>query len=213
VFGNSTFLSSNTFGIGPKKSTKFLLFLPEKVFMNFLDLVKIRQSVRSYDPERPVEKEKLDRCLEALRLAPSACNAQPWKIILVDDPELKEKIAKAAASYVLGFNKFAPQAPVLAVMVREEPNLTSKLGTILKNKPYTLMDIGIAVEHFCLQAASEGLGTCIMGWFDEPAVKKLLQIPRNKRTELIISIGYPAKPDIRQKIRKPLETICSYNRY
>ncbi len=181
--------------------------------MNFLDLVKIRQSVRSYDPERPVEKEKLDRCLEALRLAPSACNAQPWKIILVDDPELKEKIAKAAASYVLGFNKFARQAPVLAVMVREEPNLTSKLGTILKNKPYTLMDIGIAVEHFCLQAASEGLGTCIMGWFDEPAVKKLLQIPRNKRTELIISIGYPAKPDIRQKIRKPLETICSYNRY
>lgn len=181
--------------------------------MDFLDLVRTRQSVRSYDPDRPVEKEKIDRCLEALRLAPSACNAQPWKIILIDDPELKEKIAKAAASYVLGFNKFARQAPVLAVVVREEPNLTSKLGTILKNKPYTLMDIGIAVEHFCLQATSEGLGTCIMGWFDEPEVKKLLGIPRNKRAELIIAIGYPAKSEIRTKIREPVDTICSYNRY
>lgn len=181
--------------------------------MDFLELVQTRQSIRSYDPDRPVEREKLDRCMEALRLAPSACNAQPWKIIIVDDPELKNKIAKAAASYILGFNRFARQTPVLAVVVREEPNLTSKLGTILKNKPYTLMDIGIAVEHFCLQATAEGLGTCIMGWFDEPAVQKLLGIPRNKRTELIIAIGYPAKHEIRQKIRKPIETICSFNKY
>ena len=81
----------------------------------------------------------------------------------------------------------------IVVLVREEPNLTSKLGTVLKDKPYTLMDIGIAAEHFCLQAASEGLGTCILGWFDEPKVKELLGIPKKKRAELIITTRIPVK--------------------
>jgi nitroreductase len=181
--------------------------------MDFIELVKKRQSVRTYDPDRPVEKEKLDRCIEALRLAPSACNAQPWKLVVVDDPELKTRVADAAAAKWLGFNNFTKDAQVIVVIVREEPNLTSKLGTVLKNKPYTIMDIGIAVEHFCLQAASENLGTCIIGWFDEPAVKKLLGIPARKRAELIITLGYPAKHETRKKIRKPVEEICSYNRY
>ncbi len=181
--------------------------------MDFLELVKTRQSTRSYDPDRSVEREKVERCIEALRLAPSACNAQPWKLVIVDDPELKAAVARAAASKLLGFNHFSKQAPVLVVVVREEPNLTSKLGSVLKDKPYTLMDIGIAVEHFCLQATAEGLGSCIMGWFDELAVKKLLGIPKNKRAELILSLGYPAKPDIRQKIRKPVQEICSFNMY
>jgi nitroreductase len=181
--------------------------------MDFLELVKKRQSVRSYDMERPVEKEKLDRCIEALRLAPSACNAQPWKLVIVDDPEIKMKVADAASAKWLGFNKFTTQARVLVVLVREDPNLTSKLGTVLKDKPYTIMDIGIAAAHFCLQAASEGLGTCILGWFDEPAVKKVLDIPKRKRAELIITVGYPAKEVIREKIRKPLEEVVSYNKY
>ncbi len=181
--------------------------------MTFLELISKRQSTRAYDPTRPVEAEKIERCIEALRLAPSACNAQPWKIVVVTDPELKNKVAEAATSKLLGFNKFTSQVPVLVVLVREEPNLTSKLGTVLKDKPYTLMDVGIAAEHFCLQATEEGLGTCIMGWFDEPKVKELLGIPKKKRAELIISLGYPAKSDIRQKIRKPTEQICSFNKY
>jgi nitroreductase len=181
--------------------------------MDFLELVKTRQSTRSYDPGKPVEKDKLERCIEALRLAPSACNAQPWKLIIVDDPKLRAEVARASASKLLGFNQFSKQAPILVVVVREEPNLTSKLGSVLKDKPYTRMDIGIAVEHFCLQATAEGLGTCIMGWFDELAVKKLLGIPKNKRAELILSLGYPAKSEIRQKIRKPTEEICSFNKY
>lgn len=181
--------------------------------MDFLELVNTRQSCRLYDSSRPIEPEKLSRCIEAVRLAPSACNAQPWKLVIVDQPDLKNQIADAAQEKWLGFNRFPNQAPVLAVLVREEPNLTSKLGTILKNKPYTLMDVGIAAEHFCLQAAEEGLGTCIMGWFNEPRVKKLLNIPRNKRAELIITVGYPQKTDLRMKIRKPKEVMCSYNRY
>ena len=181
--------------------------------MDFLELAIQRQSCRSYDPGRMVEKEKLDRCIEALRLAPSACNAQPWKLVIVDNPELKRKIAKATDSTLLGFNHFTKDSPILVVVVREAPNLTSKLGTLLKDKPYTIMDIGIAVEHFCLQATSEGLGTCIMGWFNEKRVKELLNIPKNKRTELIIAVGYPASEELRQKIRKPMEKICSFNGY
>jgi nitroreductase len=181
--------------------------------MTFLELVSKRQSTRAYDPAKPVEAEKIERCIEALRLAPSACNAQPWKIVVVTDPELKNKVAEAAASKWLGFNKFTSQVPVLVVLVREEPNLTSKLGTVLKDKPYTLIDVGIAAGHFCLQATEEGLGTCIMGWFDESKVKELLGIPKKKRAELIISLGYPAKSEIRQKIRKSKEQICSFNKY
>ena len=181
--------------------------------MDFLNLASIRQSVRSYDPSRPVEKAKLHRCIEALRLAPYACNAQPWKLVVVDDPALKDRVAKAASSEWMGINEFLIQAPVLVVIVREEPNLTSRLGTFLKDKPFTVMDVGIAAEHFCLQAVSEGLGTCIVGWFNEEKVKKLLRIPKKKRAELIVSLGYPKKTEIREKIRKPVSEICSYNRY
>jgi len=181
--------------------------------MDFLELARNRQSIRTYDPDRPVEPEKLERCIEAVRLAPSACNSQPWKLVIVNDPDLKNRVAKAARSRILGFNHFSFQAPVLVAVVREAPNLTSKLGTLLKGKPYTLMDVGIAVEHFCLQAVEEGLGTCIMGWFDENTVKRLLDVPMNKRVELIIAVGYPGDPKIRSKTRKQTNEIRSFNKY
>jgi nitroreductase len=188
-------------------------FASKTICMDFLELVKHRQSVRSYDPARPIETGQLERCIEALRLAPSACNAQPWKLVIVNDPELKSKVAKAASAKLLGFNHFTEQAPVIVVLVREDPNLTSRLGTVLKDKPYTIMDVGIAAAHFCLQAASEGLGTCMIGWFDEAAVKKVLNIPNKKRADLIITLGYPLKDTIREKIRKRKEEIVSYNVY
>jgi nitroreductase len=181
--------------------------------MDFLELVQKRQSVRAYDASRPIEYDKLERCIEAVRLAPSACNAQPWKLVIVDDPDLRKKVAEAASAKWLGINHFTNQAQVLVVMVREDPNFTSKLGTVLKDKPYTIMDVGIAAAHFCLQAASEGLGTCIMGWFNETAVKKVLGIPKKKRAELIITLGYALKEEIREKTRKRTEEICSFNCY
>ncbi len=180
--------------------------------LDFLDLVKRRQSDRGYKPI-PVEKEKLDRCIEAARLSPSACNAQPWKFIVVDEPELKEKVAKLMVSKTLGFNHFSHQCPVLVIVVREAPNFTSKVGMVLKDKPYTTMDVGIATIQFCLQAKAEGLGTCIVGWFNEKAIKKLLGIPKSKQAELIISLGYPSSDEVREKIRKKTEDIVSYNKY
>ena len=179
---------------------------------DFLELAKSRQSVRAYT-DKAVEKDKIMRCLEAARVAPSACNAQPWKFIVVDDTELKNSIADATNNRVLPLNHFTKQAPVHVVVVREKPNFTSKMGEIIRNKTYTLIDVGIATVHFSLQAASEGLGTCILGWFNEKKVKELLNIPKNKRAELIITVGYPASDELRKKNRKNLKEICSYNSY
>ena len=179
----------------------------------FLEILVQRQSERGYS-DKPVEPEKLARCLEAARMAPSACNSQPWKFIVVDDPKLKDQIAGFTTSGPLvPMNHFTRQAPVLVVIVRESPNLTSKIGTLLKDKPYTLMDIGIVALQFCLQATAEGLGTCIMGWFNEKKVKEILHIPKSKRAELIITVGYPSSQTLRPKIRKNLDDICCYNKY
>ena len=179
---------------------------------NFLDLVSLRQSDRGY-LDKPVDNEAIKRCIEAARLAPSACNSQPWKFIVIDEPELKNEVAKATSDKILPLNHFTIQAPILVVVVREGANLSSKFGTIVKKKPYTLIDIGIATEHFCLQAASEGIGTCIIGWFNEKKVKKLLNIPERKRAELIITLGYRSKEELRKKIRKDFTDIVSYNKY
>ena len=109
----------------------------------------------------------MSRIIEAGRMAPSACNAQPWKFIVVTDPELVLRIAEAASAKLIGMNSFVAQAPVILVIVREKPNMSSKVGATIKNKDYSLIDIGIATENICLQAKAEGLGSCIIGWFDE----------------------------------------------
>lgn len=180
---------------------------------DFFKILTSRQSVRGYS-EQAVERGKLIRCLEAARLAPSACNAQPWKFIVVDEPSLKDELANyTTAGKLVPMNHFTKQAPILMVIVRENANFTSKIGSMLKDKAYPLMDVGIVALQFCLQATSEGLGTCILGWFNEEKVKHLLNIPKNKRAELIITVGYPSSPDIRPKIRKTMEEFCSYNGY
>jgi len=176
-----------------------------------LDLIKNRQSDRKYS-NKPVEKEKLDRVIEAGRMAPSACNAQPWKFIIVTDPDLIADVAKAASAPLLGMNTFVSQAPVQIVIVREKPNFTSKIGANIKDRDYSLIDIGIASENICLQAEAEGLGTCMLGWFDEPLVKKILGVPKDKRVELIITLGYSLS-DKREKRRKSAEDTVSYNKY
>ena len=173
--------------------------------MDFLQLVQARQSDRSYDKERPVEPEKLERILEAARLAPSACNAQPWKFVVITDKELAQKAGKAAAG--LGMNKFAKDAPVHILVVEESANITSLLGGKVKGKHFPLIDIGIVAAHIALAAEAEGLG-----WFDEKEIKQLTGIPASKRLLLDIVIGYPAK-EKRKKMRKPKEKVVSYNRY
>jgi nitroreductase len=176
-----------------------------------LDLIVSRQSDRKYS-DKPVEREKLERIIEAGRMSPSACNAQPWKFIVVDDPDLLRKVAEAASAKLLGMNSFVGQAPLMIVVIREQPNFSSKVGGTIKNKDYSLIDIGIASENICLQAKAEGLGSCMIGWFDEKLLRKILSIPRSKRVELIITLGYSLSEQ-REKKRKGSEVIISYNKY
>ncbi len=180
--------------------------------MDFLEFVSSRQSDRAFDPNRPVEKEKIERILEAARLAPSACNAQPWHMIVVDNPELKNKVADATSERILGMNHFTKQAPVHILLVEEKVNLTSGIGGWVKQKDYAQMDLGVVAAHIVLAAQAEGLGSCIVGWFNEPKMRELLSIPDSKRVWLDIIIGYSVQP-VRAKKRKAFNEIVSYNKY
>ena len=183
-------------------------------FVEFIKLVAIRKSVRRYDPGRVVEREKLELCLEAARLAPSACNAQPWRFVVIDDPPLRDSVAAHTFGRLVSFNRFAAQAPVLVVVVAEESRVVPKLGGLLKDTRYSLMDIGIAAEHFCLQAADGGLGTCMLGWFDESGIRRVLGIPASRRVALVMTVGYPADPDApRKRARKTIDEIRTFNAY
>ena len=180
--------------------------------MDFARLIMERESVRKYT-DRPVEKEKIERIMESCRMAPSACNSQPWRFVVVTDPELKNQVARATTGPATPINRFAPKAPVIVALVAEPPNWLSKIGSSIKDKDYYLMDIGIVADHFCLQAADLGLGSCMIGWFDEKKVRELLDIPKKRRIPLLITLGYPAKENPRKKIRKTPEKLYRYNRY
>lgn len=181
--------------------------------MDFSELVRLRQSVRRYQ-DRPVEPEKLQAIVEAFRLAPSASNSQPWTLIIVDDPPLKDKVARATFSPTITFNRFAPEAPVIAVLTVEKPRLITQIGGWMKQREFPLIDIGIAAEHFCLQATDLGLGTCLLGWFDEKVIKQLLNIPRSTRVALLITLGYAVEGyPLRPKARKDTDAMSRYNAY
>ena len=177
--------------------------------MEFSELARRRQSVREYK-DTPVEKAKLIQCIESARLSPSANNAQPWKFVVVDDPTLKEKVASAVSG--MGMNKHAHKAPVIVAIVVERRDVMSSVAGTVQNKDYSLLDIGIVANQFCLQATDIGLSTCIVGWFNEKEVKNVLNIPKGKKVPLIITVGYSDVP-VRDKKRKSIDEISSWNKY
>jgi nitroreductase len=158
-----------------------------------------------------VEREKLDLCLEAARLAPSACNAQPYKFIVIDEPALKEKFCAAAFSGVYSACKFAAAAPVLVAVVGDTGKFTAWMGNQVQGTDFRLVDIGIAAEHFALAAAEQGLGTCWLGWFGAKAAGKALGLPSGKKVEILLSLGYPDEAPA-PRPRKKTEDFRSYNK-
>lgn len=178
--------------------------------MDFVDLVRARYSLRKYS-DFPVAEEVVDKCLDAARLAPSACNSQPWSFIVARTPEKVESLAKAAFSGLYSMNTFAAKAPVLIAVITERSNYAAALGGLFRGIQYSLMDVGIACEHLALQATELGLGACMLGWLNERAVKKELGLPRSARVDLMISLGYPEKEDFfPPKKRKSLEEIRKF---
>ena len=173
--------------------------------MSFLEIAQKRQSCRSYDEAREIEQEKLDAILEAARLAPSACNGQPYHFTICKGETARKT---AAATMGMGMNKFAGQAPVL-IVVSEEPYVkTAAFGAKVKGNDYRSIDIGIAVAYLTAEAAAQGLGTCILGWLDDEKIREICGLKYPVR--LVITLGYAKEGDkLRPKKRKELQELVT----
>ena len=173
--------------------------------MNFTEIALTRQSCRSYDETREVEQEKLDSVLEAARLAPSACNSQPYHFTVCRGQAAKEV---AAATQGMGMNKFSSQAPVLIVISEATYNKSAALGAKVKGNDYRSIDIGITTAYLTAEATAQGLSTCILGWFDDDKVRKICGIDQSVR--LVITLGYAKDEVLRNKKRKDLSELVTY---
>ncbi len=174
--------------------------------MNFLEIAQTRQSCRSYEEGRCVEPEKLNAVLEAARLAPSACNGQPYHFTVCQGASAK-KVAAAVTG--MGMNKFAAQAPVMIVVSEDSYVKSAALGAKVKSNDYRSMDIGIAVAYLTAEAAAQGLASCILGWLDDEKIRGICGL--TKPVRLVIALGYAKEDDpLRPKKRKDLTALVSY---
>ena len=175
--------------------------------MSFLDIAKNRQSCRAYDASRPVEDEKIMAILEAAQLAPSACNSQPYHFAVCRG-EAAVQVAKATSGP--GMNKFSVEAPVIIVVSEMPYNRTAAIGAKLKANDYRSIDIGITTAYLTAEANSQGLGSCIMGWFDDQKIRDICHLDGAVR--LVIALGYPKEGDpLRKKIRKEMSELVSFH--
>ena len=172
--------------------------------MNVQDAILRRESCRNYS-EKPVEREKLVACLEAARMAPSACNSQPWRYVAVQEPELLEKMRPCMQAF--GMNKFIDGCGTLVAVIEEPATLSAKLGGRISQQQYAQMDVGISVAHFCLRATELGLGTCILGWLNPDKLRETLGLRPDEKPRLVIAVGYAASGELRTKKRKNAEDV------
>lgn len=174
--------------------------------MNFTEIAQTRQSCRSYDAAKAVEQEKLDAVLDSARLAPSACNAQPYHITVCRGAAAA-KVAKEVQG--MGMNKFASNAPVLLVISEADYNKTAALGAKLKKNDYRSIDIGIMTAYLTAEATAQGLDTCILGWLNDDAIRKICGLEHPVR--LVITLGYAKQDDkLREKKRKDMDALVSF---
>jgi len=178
----------------------------------FRRIIESRRSIRKYLPQ-PVEREKIEACLEAARLAPSAENAQGGRFLVIDEPGLKARFAEKAFSGIYAPTRFAAEAPVLVLVLAKTNFVTHRAGQAVQGIPFYALDIGIGGEHFVLQAEELGLATCWIGWFDVRAVRRFFKIPRRHKIVSLISLGYAARRPPNERIRKPLSDIAWWNRF
>ncbi len=173
--------------------------------MNFSEIAQTRQSCRNYDAEKIVEDQKIHAILESVRLSPSACNSQPYHFTVCKG-ETAKQVAKATQS--MGMNKFTTDAPVMIVISEENYNKTASIGAKFKNNDYRSIDIGIATAYLTAEATALGLGTCILGWFDDKKIREICDIKNPVR--LVVSLGYAKADDkLRDKKRKSYDEIVS----
>ena len=173
---------------------------------DYFELAEKRQSCRAYLDQR-VDHEKLVKCVEAARLSPSACNSQPWSVIVVEDPKVVKEVASSVN--LLGINAYLASATAFFVVLEERAKLMPKIAQIMDSQIFAKGDVGGFALTICYAAEELGIGTCIAGMFDRPRLRELLTIPDTANIFIVIAAGYPAdKP--RDKERKPLEAIARF---
>ncbi len=174
--------------------------------MNFTEIAQARQSCRSYNSEREVEEQKISSILEAARLAPSACNGQPYHITVCRGEAAKQV---AMATRGMGLNKFAVEAPVMIVISECPYVATAAFGAKVKKNDYRSIDIGIVAAYITAEATAQGLGTCILGWLDDAKIREICSIEGAVR--LVITLGYASDDDKqRTKKRKDLDKLVNH---
>lgn len=170
----------------------------------FDQIIEARRSIRAYS-QQPVEEEKLRAVLEAGRKAPSACNAQPWRYVVVSEPSLRERLLKEGLGGMVVPNAWAKSAPVIIVACSDLKLFTHTLAERVQGVHYHLIDMGISLEHIALKAAELDLGTCYIGWFGGKAIHTLLKLPASWKVECLLTLGYPEKmpePAPRKQLRE-----------
>lgn len=173
--------------------------------MNFTEIANTRQSCRKYNRDRAVEREKLDAILDSARLAPSACNGQPYHITVCNG-EAAQNVARAVMG--MGMNKFAADAPVLLVISEEDYVASAAFGARVKGNDYRSIDIGIVAAYITAEACAQGLSTCILGWLDDKKIREICSL--DKPVRLVITLGYAADDDkLREKKRKSIKELVS----
>ena len=180
-----------------------------KTMQDFMELATQRQSCRDFS-EKPVEHEKLQRCIEVARLTPSGCNAQPWSFVVVENPEMVREIALCAQQ--LGLNAFTSKTQAFIIVLEEHAILHPKIRNFMDSQYFAKGDLGAVVLNICLEATVQGLGTCILGIYDRAKICEITGIPKEKHFGGLIAVGYPASDKIRPKLRKPMEDIVRYIR-
>jgi nitroreductase len=174
---------------------------------DFLDLCLRRQSCRNFS-DRPVEHEKLVKCVEAGRLTPSGCNAQPWSFVVAESPDVVTEVAKCGQ--LLKMNPFLSKAKAFIVVLEEHAVLAPLIRPLLDSQYFAKGDLGAATVHICLEAAAQGLGSCIIGMYDREKICELLNISVGRQFGALIAIGYPADDRIRPKDRKKFEEVARF---
>lgn len=175
----------------------------------FLDLARSRRSVREY-LDKPIARADLDRCLEAACLAPSAENQQPWRFTVVETADLRARCVEAATGGIYRPTRFIAGAPVLLAVSARRDLLTNRLGAALQGTQFWLFDVGLACQHFVLQAAELGIGSCYIGWFNYRKVARLLDLPWGEKLVCLVALGYPARGTTTPHRRRALEETVRY---
>ncbi len=174
---------------------------------DFFELCKQRQSCRDF-ADKPIEHEKLIKCIEAARLAPSACNSQPWRFVVAETPDIVKQVAKCTQE--LGINAYTDGAKAFIIVLEDHAVLMPKIRSFLDSQYFAKGDLGAAEVTLCYAAQEQGLGSCVLGIYNREKLCEILNLKPDTRFFCVIALGYPKNETTLPKKRKDIEEIAKF---